>query len=177
MTYTKYTAPEIVSQEVKALLAGRGLTAKQINSQVAGVVADTFINEDTKAVLAEIKARGEEAIKHAAACTIAIEQRYAEASKKIDEIGDTILAIKEATGEWGDIQNQDMKDLISAYAAMLSIQKKYDFLDPESIGYILYAACGGQAARNYFVSDGESYKPFSAKVKSSIREENITARF
>lgn len=149
MSHTSNVPISLINQ-----LTAKGLTVSQASSKAVEVAIEVLNTKDNQELLNLTHAMCDEMIRSTEKRLDEMDQLYKELSDKVKSVSDTILAIKSATEEYGDISDQKAKDAISFYAALLAVGEKYTGADVVGAGYMVYAFLGGQAARiNY------SYEP------------------
>ena len=141
------------------MLMAKGLTASQAKSRTAEVVAETLNTEDNKALLKLTRDQCNEMVTATQKRLTEMQELHKDLSDKVKSISDTILAIKNATDEYGEISDQKAKDAISFFAALLAIGEKYTGADVIGAGYMVYAYLGGQAARVTYPYEPNYAKP------------------
>ena len=105
-------------------------------------------------------------------------------TSQIEEVSQTIVAIKDAQGEYGELQTEKAKDVLALYGALLTINKRMGVDIQQSAsnaGYIVYAFLGGQARReiysgsfinekssDYATKLDDGWKPSQSNYKTDI---------
>lgn len=91
-----------------------------------------------------------------------IQRDYEQLAKKINSASSVIDAIKESQDDYGTVGSDKGKDLLSLYAALMSLNQKMR-IDPnesaKQVGYMMYAYLGGQAKREITYTGDRSKNP------------------
>lgn len=145
---------DYTTESIKELLYKNGLNKAQVESNTAKVMTKILFGEEGINTVDEVKNKCAEIITNCQKSVDEICRNYRDYKEKIDKIGDLILAVKDSTEEYGEIKDQKFKDAICMYATLLTIQRKCGISDPDGASYMVYAALGGQAARNIITSSG-----------------------
>lgn len=87
-----------------------------------------------------------------------------ELRSEMKQISETVLAVQEAQGKYGDVNSDKAREVIALYGALITMNKEAGASGGAAIanaGYIIYAYLGGQAKREIKFSD-ENERPAPA---------------
>lgn len=133
-------------------LREKGLTQAQINSKTAEIIIDT-IAENSGLFISELKTQVDDLKEETFRINERLYQIYGRNEDVVNRTNDLIKAIEDSKDVAGNINNEQLRDLLIAFNGMLHICTLYQNIDMtealNSIGYVLYAFYGGQAKRLY----------------------------
>lgn len=99
-----------------------------------------------------------------------IQRDYEQLEEKIRSVSSVVDAIKETQDDYGAVGSDKGKDLLSLYAALMSLNQKMR-IDPnesaKQVGYMMYAYLGGQAKREITYTGDHSKNPGKTIIKDS----------
>ncbi len=130
---------------IRRLLAA-GLNKQQAYSTTAETLVNLFMPEDGKMLIREAKLQVDEMKK----TVNALKTEYEELKEKINQVSSTIQSVVEAQEKYGEITEDDARNAVALYGALLAMNERAGTSGVDSVrnaGYILYAYLGGQAKR------------------------------
>lgn len=130
---------------IRRLLAA-GLNKQQAYSTTAETLVNLFMPEDGKMLIQEAKLQVEEMKRTVDALKI----EFRDLKEKINQVSNTIQSVVEAQEQYGEIKEDDARNAVALYGALLTMNERVGASGADSVknaGYILYAYLGGQAKR------------------------------
>lgn len=130
---------------IRWLLAA-GLNKQQAYSTTAETLVSLFMPEDGKMLIQEAKLQVEEMKRTVDALKI----EFRDLKEKINQVSNTIQSVVEAQEQYGEIKEDDARNAVALYGALLTMNERVGASGADSVknaGYILYAYLGGQAKR------------------------------
>lgn len=130
---------------IRRLLAA-GLNKQQAYSTTAETLVNLFMPEDGKMLIQEAKLQVEEMKRTVDALKI----EFRDLKEKINQVSNTIQSVVEAQEQYGEIKEDDARNALALYGALLTMNERVGASGADSVknaGYILYAYLGGQAKR------------------------------
>ena len=123
-----------------------GLTKQQASSVTAETLVNLFMPDDGKALIREAKLQ----VSEMQGMVNSLKKEYYDLKQKIEGLSSTLLAITEAQKEYGAVTDDQARNVVALYGALVSMGEKAG-ADPEdavrNAGYVVYAYLGGQAKR------------------------------
>ena len=136
----------LMTDELVRQLMAAGLNKQQATSVTAETLVRLLMPEDGKALIAEAKRQ----VTEMQQLVDSLRSDYNSLQRKMQEVSDLLLAVKDAQSEYGAIGDEKAKNVVALYGALLSMNEKAGADASESVrnaGYIVYAYLGGQAKR------------------------------
>ncbi len=139
------------------MLIEQGLTRQQASSRTTEKVVEILTRNNNEALLNE----AEHYVSDMRLVVESLRGDYERLLEKIDGLSDAVQSISDAQKEYGELTDEKAKNLVTLYAALLSMNLKAGADPNESVknaGYVLYAFLGGQARREITytkIPDGE----------------------
>ncbi len=130
---------------IRRLLAA-GLNKQQAYSTTAETLVNLFMPEDGKMLIREARLQVEEMKK----TVHDLKTEYSDLKAKISQVSSTIQSVIEAQEKYGEIKEDEARNAIALYGALLAMNERVGASGADSVknaGYILYAYLGGQAKR------------------------------
>lgn len=130
---------------IRRLLAA-GLNKQQAYSTTAETLVNLFMPEDGKMLIREARLQVEEMKR----TVNALKTEFMDLKEKINQVSNTIQSVVEAQEKYGEIKEDDARNAVALYGALLAMNERVGASGVDSVrnaGYILYAYLGGQAKR------------------------------
>ncbi len=149
-----------MTDDLKERLIAAGLTKQQATSATAETLVRLFMNDDGKILIREARQQ----VSEMRELVLSLRHDYNSVMEKMNAVSATILSITEAQSEYGAITDEKAKNVVTLYAALLSMNEKAGADGSDAVrnaSYVVYAYLGGQAKRQITFTENQqtSYPP------------------
>ena len=130
---------------IRQLMAA-GLTKQQATSVTTEKLIQVFMKEDGKILISEAKRQVDEM----RSLLASLKQDYYDLKKELENVSKSILGVREAQEQYGEINDEKAKDVVALYSALIAVSQNAGASASESVNsasFTMYAFLGGQAKR------------------------------
>ena len=143
-----------ISDELIKQFMNYGLSKQQATSTTTAKLVEFFMPDEGKSLIIEAKRQ----VSAMEDMVNMLDIEYHKLVRKMKDMSDTLAAIVEAKGKYGEVTDEKAKNVIALYGSLLEMNEKAGADGNDSVrnaGYVLYAYLGGQAKRdvNYINQD------------------------
>lgn len=146
------------NEMIEKLMRDLKVTRAQAESTIAEKIITNGIDKNEQLLIQEAKNQVEE-------CKQIIKEMRKEQVKiykEVEEVCDSLTAIKDAEEKYGNVMSEKSKDLLATFACLFDICRKNEVSPTaavDNISYMMYAMLGGQARQVILPNGQQNYEP------------------
>ena len=142
-----------MTEDLIRQLIAAGLTKQQATSVTTQKLVNVFMKEDGKILISEAKRQVDEM----RSLLANLKQDYYNLKKELESVSKSIIGIRDAQEQYGEITDDKAKNVVALYSALISVGQSAGASPSESVNsasFTMYAFLGGQAKREITLSPG-----------------------
>ena len=142
-----------MTEDLIRQLIAAGLTKQQATSVTTQKLVNIFMKEDGKILISEAKRQVDEM----RSLLANLKQDYYELKNELDSVSKSIIGVRDAQEQYGEITDDKAKNVVALYSALIAVGQNAGASPSESVisaSYTMYAFLGGQAKREITFSPG-----------------------